>query len=103
MNLSKYYDNAKRIGKLVEEQDPSILNALNYSEEDDHPSCWVPSVQKSLLGFYKMFPHADEAEEVLKLYIKGEILEDSTEHNLAVKAGISCLIIGIVLGWFIWA
>jgi hypothetical protein len=103
MNLSKYYNNAKRIGKLVEERDPSILNALNYSEEDDHPSCWVPNVQKSLLGFYKMFPNVVEAEEVLKLYIKGEILEDRAERNLTVKVGTSCLIIGIVLGWFVWA
>lgn len=103
MNLSKYYDNAKRIGELVEEQDPSILNALSYGEEDDHPSCWVPNVQKSLLSFYKEFPSVDEAEDALKLYINGEMLEDRSERNLAVKVGTSCLIIGIVLGWFVWA
>ncbi len=87
----------------MEEQDPSILSALNYGEEDDHPSYWVPNVQKSLLSFYKEFPCADDAEEALKLYIKGEMLEDRAERNLAVKVGASCLIIGIALGWFLWS
>ena len=102
MNLTDYYKNAKQIGELIVEQDSSILNALNYGPENDHPSSWVPNVQKALLKHYKNFPSSIEAEQVLSLYIQGEILEDRAKHNLAVKVGLICLGLGLVTGWFLW-
>ncbi|WNZ57627.1 hypothetical protein QT397_09870 [Microbulbifer sp. MKSA007] len=103
MDVSKYYDKAKEVGELAKTQAPSILTALDYSPDDDHPSSWVPKVQKSLLDFYKEFPGSEVANKALNLYIQGAILEDRAERNMAVKVGFGCLILGVVIGWFVWA
>jgi hypothetical protein len=103
MDISQYYDEAENIGKLVKSQAPHILSALDYSPEDDHPSLWVPKVQNALLNFYKEFPYSEVAEEALNLYIQGAIMEDKAEYNLQVKIGVSCLVLGVTIGWVIWS
>jgi hypothetical protein len=102
MNLNQYYDSAKEIGEKTNELNSSILSALNYDSENDHPSQWVPEVQKSLISFYREHPNSESAEKILKLYVQGEILEDKSERNLVVKVGFSCLFIGLIAGWYIW-
>ncbi|WP_444907664.1 hypothetical protein [Microbulbifer sp. SSSA008] len=103
MDISQYYDEAKKIGKLVEPQAPYVLAVLDYPPEEDNPSSWVPKVQNALLNFYKEFPSSDEAEKALNLYIQGAIMEDRAEHNLLVKIGASCLVLGVAIGWVIWS
>jgi len=99
MSLVQYYKSAKKIGEEV--QDSSILSALNYDSENDHPSQWVPMVQKALFTYFKKFPNAEKSDEIIKVYVQGEILEDREERNLVVKAGLICLMFGVVIGWFL--
>lgn len=103
MDISQYYDQAKKIGELTQREPEPILIALNYDSENDHPSMWVPSVQSSLLSLFRESPDSEVAKEALGLYVQGEILEDRAERNLTVKVGFSCLVIGIIIGWLIWA
>ncbi|MFS1523783.1 hypothetical protein ACL7TT_06655 [Microbulbifer sp. 2304DJ12-6] len=83
MDISQYYDEAETIGKLVKTQAPYILSALDYPPEDDHPS-------------------SETAGKALDLYIQGAIMENSAEHKLWIKIGVSCLVLGVAIGWLIW-
>ena len=103
MEISLYLSKAKEIGDLVKEQSPQISAALDFGPDDDHPSIWVPKVQKSLLGFYKDFPSSESADEALKLYVQGAILESRAEQNNIVKVGLICFVLGIFIGWLVWA
>jgi hypothetical protein len=102
MNLDQYYKSAKEIGEELKTQDSSILNALNYDSGHDHPSQWVPKVQQSLIAFYKEHSNSEKAEQILSLYVQGEIIEDKADRNIVVKVGFICLLIGVLAGWFIW-
>lgn len=102
MDLNQYYKITKEIGEEVKVQDSSILDALNYDSENDHPSQWVPKVQQALLVFYKKFPDAEKADEILKLYVHGEILENRADRSIVLKTGFTCLLLGIAIGWFLW-
>jgi hypothetical protein len=102
LDISEYYRKSKEIcisPELVNtEAAEKILNALDYDRLDDHPSVWVPAVQKELLNCFKSNPSANFSMQVLDLYVAGAIMEDRAQKNISVKVGLVCLIIGVVLG-----
>lgn len=87
----------------MKEVEPTILPALVYEPENNPPSFWIPKVQERLLGFCKSNPGSCLADEVLRLYIKGEIREDRIARHLAGKVGFYCLIVGVFIDWLAWA
>ena len=80
---------------------PELVAALNYGEDDDHPSSWVPKVQSALINHFKLDPNNKSSDEILALYIQGAIIEDRSERNLLVKIGAGCLFVGLILGWLL--
>ena len=102
MDLDQYYKTALKLGTEVKNQDSSILRALNSGSVNDHPSEWVPKIQKVLLVHYKKYSNTDCSDQILDLYVQGEILEDKAERNLVVKTGFICLVLGVSVGWFLW-
>ncbi|NVJ62265.1 MAG: hypothetical protein HWE27_17895 [Gammaproteobacteria bacterium] len=102
MDITQYYKKAKLISDCEGNEIPKLIDALNYGEEDDHPSSWVPKVQSALLEHFKLDPNSKLSDEILALYIQGAIMEKRAESNLLVKVGFGCLVAGLFLGWLLW-
>ncbi|MDK1286837.1 hypothetical protein [Pseudoalteromonas umbrosa] len=107
MKIPEYYQKAKEVAENSELQGSNesqeILNALNYDRLDDHPSCWVPNVQKALLECFKARSDIKSSQLALDLYIEGEIMWSKAERKTAVKVGFTCLILGILIGGLVWS
>ena len=86
---------------ILQNEIPKLIDALNYGEDDDHPSSWVPKVQSALLEHFKLDPNSKSSDEILALYIQGAIMEERAESNLLIKVGICCLVVGLFLGWLL--
>lgn len=103
MDIQIYYDKAKELGSRPGNELPELLTALDYDTENDHPSEWMPKVQKVLITYFKVDSNSDLSNEALNLYIQGTIMESKVVRNKLVLVGFTCIAFGLLFGWMIWA
>ncbi len=102
MDVRQYYNNVKLLSEMVKAQDSSLLEGLNIGPDEDHPSEWMPRVQNLLLSYYRKNSSSPEGDQALRLYIEGQIILNAKPHYTAVKIGLVCMVVGVILGWIIW-
>jgi hypothetical protein len=102
MGVQQYYNNVKLLSERVKAQDLSLHEGLNIGPDEDHPSEWMPRVQNLLLSYYRKNSSALEGDQALRLYIEGQIILNARPHHTAVKTGLICMVVGVILGWIIW-
>jgi hypothetical protein len=108
MDITEYYKSAKELASLTEFSETieakAIVEALEYDEDNEHPSLWVPRVQKSLLEALFVFPKSSFSNQILALYNAGVIIEQAPTNALSfLIMFLVSLVFGISLGWIFWA
>jgi hypothetical protein len=105
MNIQEYYNKAKMIEEhsdfLETKEGIALLNALNY-DNNDHPSIWIPEVQKSLLNSYLEHSTSKLGQELLSLYEQGVVMEYHSKNHPCLIIGVLAFISGIILGFFLF-
>ena len=95
MNITDYYNEAKNLLNRFDGGFPELHSALNYDSENDHPSLWIPNVQCALIEYFKLNPKNELSDEILELYIQGEIMESNADGRTFI-----CFALGLLFGWF---
>jgi hypothetical protein len=97
MDINEYYKRAESIVYRIEGVCTTLNDALNYNSDNDHPSLWIPNVQAALIGFFKVNPKHELSEEILQLYIQGEIMENKAYGNAFIYFAL-----GLLFSWVIF-
>ncbi len=107
MDIQEYYDKAKSLGNdpsfSKTEEASQLANILDYDDENDHPSIWVPKVQNILLNAYVKLLNEKYSESLINLYNLGIRLEHRAKNKLGLKFSISVFVLGVLTGWLIWS
>ncbi len=103
MNVQEYYITAKEIGNIPQfsqtKEAGYLIDALNYDDENNHPSQWIPKVQDALINSYTKYPANDFSTDLLNLYNKGVVIESKP---MSAQYIFFALALGIFIGWLIW-
>ena len=94
MNINEYYKRAEKLLHSIEGDYPDLHSALNYDSDNDHPSLWIPNVQCALIEYFKLNPKNELSDEILELYIQGEIMESNADGRTFI-----CFALGLIFGW----
>jgi hypothetical protein len=107
MDIQEYYDKAKSLGNDLSfsktEEASQLASVLDYDDESDHPSSWVPKVQSILLNAYVKFPDEKYSQSLINLYNSGVILEQRAQNSSGIILCFTAFALGIFIGWLVWA